>query len=292
MIRSMTGFGKAADALNGDEVVAEVSSVNHRYLDCSVRLPNGWHALEPMVRETVKQRLSRGKIFVTITCNKGAESPASVRFDRAAAEQYVNASKELEQLAGVQGTLSVDVLAQLEGVFSQEEPEQDLDKAGATVRGVLDKALAALDAMRLTEGAALADECRQRVGALRQTLTSIEARLPAIETAYEARLRQRLAELTAEVSITEERLAVELALLADKGDVTEEVVRLKAHMDHMLELLEAGEPVGRSLNFLAQELQREANTLGAKCRDTDVAKEVLTIKTELEKIREQVQNIE
>jgi uncharacterized protein (TIGR00255 family) len=157
---------------------------------------------------------------------------------------------------------------------------------------VLEQALHKLDGMRATEGKALEDDIRSRLAAMRATLSSIEVRLPELNAAYEVRLRTRINELNAEAGLTEERIAIEVALMAEKSDVTEEVVRFKTHLDHMEEILSSGDSIGRRLDFLTQEIQREVNTLGVKTRDANVAKEVLDLKAELEKIREQIQNIE
>lgn len=293
MLRSMTGFGKAGREFNGDVVSVEVSSVNHRFFDCGVRLPSVWNALEPIAKETVRKRLSRGKIWVVVTRKRGPQSRGqTVFFDAEIARQYVAASRELVQLLGSMETLSVDVLAQLEGVFYQEETEEDLEQAQSVLVAVLDDALARLNEMRLTEGTALAEELRRRIWLIAEALAAVERRLPELNALYEERLRARILELKGDTAITEDRIAMEIALMADKGDVTEEVVRIKTHLEHADQLLASEEPVGRELNFLVQEFQREVNTLGSKVRDGDVIKEVLRMKSELERFREQIQNIE
>ncbi|MCX5759533.1 MAG: DUF1732 domain-containing protein, partial [Candidatus Hydrogenedentes bacterium] len=183
-------------------------------------------------------------------------------------------------------------LAQLDGVFYHEEIEEDLEQAQQAVVETLAEALERLNAMRATEGEALAAELRYRFGLVREAVSAVEKRLPDLDALYEARLRARIVELQADAGLTEDRIAMEIAFMADKGDVTEETVRLKMHLNHALELLDGPEPAGRELNFLSQELQREANTLGSKTHDNDVAKEVLRMKSELERLREQIQNIE
>ena len=293
MLRSMTGFGKADGDFDGDLISVEVSAVNHRYLDCSVRLPNAWNALEPVVRETVRKHMARGKVYVTMNRKRGPDSRRqTVVLDGDLARQYIDAAKDLVQLSGKMETLGVDVLAQLEGVFYHEEPEDDLNQVKDALLRVTTQALGRADAMRVSEGEALGEEVAGRVALIRETLTAVEGRLPELNALYEQRLRTRIEELQGDSELTEERIAIEIALMADKGDVTEEVVRIKTHLDHALELLEKEEPVGRELNFLTQELQREVNTLGSKVRDSAVVKEVLRMKSELERFREQVQNIE
>jgi uncharacterized protein (TIGR00255 family) len=289
----MTGFGRADCEFDGDVVSVELSSVNHRFLDCGVRLPPAWSALEPMVKETIRKQLTRGKVNVTINRKRGPGSQRqTVACDPEVAKQYIAASKDLVQMLGSMESLSLDVLAQLDGVFYQEEAEEDLEKIQAVVVRVLSDALERLNAMRTTEGEALAEELRYRLSLTREALAVIEQRLPDLNALYEQRLRARINELKADVTLAEDRIAMEIAFMADKGDVTEEVVRLKTHFDHAEDLLGRDEPVGRELTFLAQELQREINTLGAKIHDGDVIKAVLRMKSELERIREQVQNIE
>lgn len=291
MPRSMTGFGKATSAIDGDLVSVEVSAVNHRYLDCSVRSPSAWVSLEPVVKQVVRGRLGRGKIQITLNRKRQGSSIKAVHLDEDVARQYVAASGALSALAGG-GSLSVDVLAQLEGVFYYDESLEDLDRAQSAIEKVVNAALDALDAMRTAEGAALARDMRGRVALMRETLAGIEELLPRLSEQYEARLRARIDDLRGDTNITEERIAMEVALLAEKADVTEEVVRLKTHLDHTIELLEQDGPIGRQLDFLSQEIQREVNTLGVKTRECGVTREILTLKSELEKIREQVQNIE
>ena len=292
MLRSMTGFGKGACELDGEVVTAELTSVNHRFNDCSIRAPSAWTALEPVVKAEVRKRVSRGKVNVWINRKRGMASRQQVLFDADIAKQYVAASKELAQLLRTDEALSVNVLAQLDGVFYQEEPEEDLDKVQVAVTGAVAEALDHLDAMRVTEGKALASELTYRVGLMREALAAVEERLPEINALYEERLHARVEEINADADVAEERIAIEIAMMAEKSDVTEEVVRLKTHLDHTVELLARDEPVGRELNFLAQEIHREVNTLGSKTRDADVAKDVLAMKSELERIREQVQNVE
>jgi len=288
----MTGFGKAACEHNGAEVSVEVSAVNHRFLDCSIRLPYSWSALEPVVRETLKKHLARGKISVNVSRKWNGGSSQMVQLDRELAKQYIAASEELGLMLGTYEKISADTLAQLDGVFFQSDPDEELEQTKAMITGVLVEALERLQECRAVEGATLIKEIAEQVGLIRDSLNRIEERLPGLNEQHMTRLRERITELAGDVSIAEERIAVEVAILADKGDVTEEVVRLKSHLARMDELLESAEPIGRETNFLAQEIQREMNTLGVKVRDTDVVREVLSMKSELEKIREQIQNIE
>ncbi|MBN2308039.1 MAG: YicC family protein [Candidatus Hydrogenedentes bacterium] len=288
----MTGFGKATCDLEGEVVSAELSSVNHRYFDCGMRLPNGWSSLEPVAKQTLKKWIDRGKVNVLVSRKRARGTEHPVKLDTDVAKQYVEASQQLAAMLGTQEALSLNVLAQLEGVFGEEENEEDLAAAEETLVRVLTEAAQHLNAMRETEGAALAADIRHRLGLIREALAAVEERLPELNARHETRLRERINELSTDISVTEERIGIEVALLAEKGDVTEEVIRLKTHLDHVEEVLGTDGSIGRRLDFLAQEIQREINTLGVKTRDADVASYVLDMKSELEKIREQVQNIE
>lgn len=292
MVRSMTGFGKGTREFSGTTVSVELSSVNHRYLEQGLRIPNEWSVLEPVVRETVKAHLSRGKVNVAVVRKRGSAAGQTLKFDAEVARQYVEASKDLGDLLGTRDSLTVGALAQFDGVFYYEENESDLEAVKTALVESLEEALERLDAMRTAEGEVLSRDLALRLKLIRDALGVVEERLPALNEQYEKRLRERIHDLNDTAGLAEERIAVEVAMMAEKGDVTEEVVRLKSHLGHAAELLDSDRPVGRELNFLAQEFQREINTLGAKVRDGDVARQVLHMKAELDKFREQIQNIE
>lgn len=292
MTRSMTGFGRATGVFEGEHITVELSAVNHRFFECSFRLPYAWTALEPVLRETVKKHMDRGKVSVSIRRERGLSGRQSVRYDTMVAQQYIDAARHLAGLMNTTESLSLNTLAQLEGVFYQEEETQDLENVNETLTVILVDALEQCNATRTAEGQALAADITERVAQMREAVEAIGARLPELSAAYEQRLRTRMAALNAEVGLKEERIALEVALLAEKSDVNEEVVRLQTHFDQVLALLASNDPAGRELNFLAQEIQRETNTLGSKLRDIGVTREVLRVKSELEKLREQVQNLE
>jgi len=292
MIRSMTGFGKAAGDLAGDAVSVEITSVNHRFFDCSLRLPGPWSALEIALREQLKQRLERGKVNVFVNRRRGAADRTQLHLDKAVAHRYYELSRALAQSINSTQALSLDTYAKLEGVFYFEEGEEDLEDVRAVVEPLVADAAEQVAGMRAQEGAALEADLRERLAAMREAAARVDAERGSIQQQYEARLRERIAALNVDANVAEDRLAIEVALLADKSDVSEELVRLRAHFAHFEEHLQQDAPVGRELNFLAQEIQREANTLGSKLREAGVTREVLRIKTELEKLREQAQNIE
>jgi uncharacterized protein (TIGR00255 family) len=292
MPRSMTGFGRATAELNGENITVELSAVNHRYFDCTFRIPSAWNAVEAALRDCVKGAVSRGKVTVSIRRDRNTSGRTLVRHDSDVARQYIEASCDLSHLMNSTDALSLDTLASLEGVFYQEESQQDIKSVQAALATSLATALTQFNRARETEGKVLSDDAAERIALMRDALAVVEERLPEISRAYEARLRERVSELSDDAGVAEERLAIEIALMADRSDVTEEVVRLKAHFDHVMTLLASVESIGRELNFLAQEIQREINTLGSKLRELDLTREVLRMKSELEKIREQAQNIE
>ncbi|MBX3178387.1 MAG: YicC family protein [Candidatus Hydrogenedentes bacterium] len=292
MTRSMTGFGRVSAEIDGENVTIEVTTVNHRFLECSFRMPNTWAALEIPLRNVAKDLVSRGKLNVSIRRSRGPMGRPVIHFDAENARQYIEASRELARMMSSTEALSLDALTQLEGVFYQEENEQDLESVREQLCAAFQAALEQLNQARAQEGESLARDVADRIAAMQDAVSIIEGRLPELAVAYADRLRARVAELNAEAGMKEERLAIEIALMADKMDVNEEVVRLNSHFEQVLGLLKQPEPIGRDLNFLAQELQREINTLGSKLRDLDVTREVLRLKAELEKLREQAQNIE
>lgn len=292
MVRSMTGFGKATCEWNGDTIAIELSSVNHRFLDASLRLPFEWAALDAPLKDIVRKNLSRGKVNISISRKRTGGASTELKLDRDVALHYIKAAREVAELLDTKDSISLEGLLQCPGVLAPQETGDNLEEVLKLLGGALEDALGHLDAMRRTEGATLAEDLRERVACIGRAVERVEARVPSLNEAYATKLRTRVAELAADSSVTEERLAVEVALMAEKGDVTEELVRLRTHLAHADELFSQDEAVGRKLNFLSQEIQREINTLGSKVRDTDVVREVLEMKSELEKIREQIQNIE
>lgn len=292
MIKSMTGFGRASGTFEGETLTVEISTVNHRFFECTIKLPPAWSLLEARVRDLLKERISRGKVFCAVRRDKAPGAKAPVRCDMQVAEEYIRASRELVGLMNSTERLSLATLMRMEGVFSQEEAEPDLERIADTLLSVTSGALDQLESARRTEGLALAADLRARFDAIRDAVSEVETRVPELNAAYEARLKERVAELSVDAKVSEERLALEVAMLAEKTDVNEEIVRIKAHLDHAAQLLEQPEPVGRELGFLSQEFQREINTLGSKMRDLGVTREVIRMKGELEKVREQMNNIE
>lgn len=292
MAYSMTGFARTEVEILGRTTVIELSSVNHRFLELYFRLPGPWAAVEPALREVVKGKITRGKITVSIRYGQGVGVAPPLQVDEDRARQYIEAARTLMHLMRSTDSLSLDRLISLEGVITVPEEDMSLGTVPLELSNALSSALDILNEARLREGTALLHAIEEHINTLEQLIDTIADRAPELLAAYEAKLRQRIQELNAEAGIKEERIALEVAIMADRMDITEELVRFKAHLCHAKDLLHTDGSVGRDLNFLVQEMQREANTLGSKLRDVLVSRLIVDIKTEIEKIREQVQNIE
>ena len=292
MLSSMTGFGRA-DVKTDDAVAsAEVTGVNGRYLDVAVKLPPEASALEVALKRLVKDRVARGRVSVSVSLQRLGGAPGQVVLDENAAEQYVASSIALAKRLGLRNDLTLTSILNCPGVAKTEEFRQPDESEQAAIGKAVLLALEEFQSMRRAEGEALERELRERTHAVQAALAGIDQRLPELNRLYAEKLRQRIADIAADLSLKEERIAMEVAMMAEKADVAEEVVRLKSHLEQFLKLIDSEEPVGRRLEFLVQEMGREANTIGAKNRDTAVVVHVLDIKAEIEKIREQVQNIE
>jgi uncharacterized protein (TIGR00255 family) len=296
MIQSMTGFRNASFGVNSSAFVLEVRSVNHRHLDARIRLPRALAALEPDFRARIRERFGRGKFDCSVATPEGAALTPRLEVDMEAARQYVNAARELVREEGVSGELGVADLLALPGVAHLTEPDLAAEALQQTALAALDSALDGLEAMRAAEGESLARDLLARTARVAELADALEQRAGLVQESVRERLRKRTRQLESETGLLDEaRLHQEIALAAERLDVTEEIVRLRSHVDQFRKLLEsgaAGNPVGRQLDFLLQELGREANTVGSKGSDAPVAHLVVDLKTELERLREQVQNVE
>lgn len=292
LIKSMTGYGRAVETVNGRQFTVELRSVNNRYLDCSVKLPRMLSFGEDAVKQAVKNAISRGKVdvFVTVHSENGVE--ATVTLNTAVVEGYLAAMKQMAADYPVVDDISVSLLSRMPEVFSVEKPEVDEDALLSDLMGVVRQALESFDAMRTTEGKALENDLRSRGETIEALVAQVEAGNSQTVADYRQRLENKLKEVLASTSIDESRILTEAAIFADKVAVDEETVRLRSHLQQMNTMLTTGGAVGRKLDFLLQEMNREANTIGSKCTDVRLARIVVEIKAELEKIREQTQNIE
>ena len=292
LIKSMTGYGRAVETVNGREFTVELRSVNNRYLDCTVKLPRMVSFAEDAVKQAVKASVSRGKVdvFISIKSEDGADTRISL--NTGVVQGYLAAMVQMVSQFGAQDDISVSTLSRLPEVFTVEKPKVDEQQLQADLLSVVNKALESYDAMRAREGAALDADLRKRGDTIRELVSQVEAGNAQTVIDYRTRLENKLREVLANTAIDESRILTEAAIFADKVAVDEETVRLRSHLDQMDAMLTAGGAVGRKLDFLLQEMNREANTTGSKCTDVRLARIVVDIKAELEKIREQTQNIE
>ena len=292
LIKSMTGYGRAVETVNGREFTVELRSVNNRYLDCSVRLPRTLSFAEDAVKQAVKASVSRGKVDVFISLRSEAGDEVVVNLNKGVLEGYLAAMRQMVTEYAVADDISVSTVSRLPEVFSIEKPEVDEEQLQKDLLFVTEKALAGYDAMRCAEGAALDQDLRRRGKTILELVSQVEKGNGQTVSDYRARLEAKLREVLSNTSIDEGRILTEAAIFADKVAVDEETVRLRSHLQQMNAMLDGGGASGRKLDFLLQEMNREANTIGSKCTDVRLARIVVDIKAELEKIREQTQNIE
>ena len=292
LIKSMTGYGRAVETVNGREFTVELRSVNNRYLDCTVKLPRSVSFAEETVKQAVKASISRGKVDVYISVRSENGTDAKVTLNTGMVEGYLAAMEQMAASYPVRNDISVSLLSRMPEVFLVEKPEVDEEQLLNDLMSVVNQALEGYDAMRTREGKALEDDLRTRGATIEGLVTQVEAGNAQTVIDYRMRLEAKLKEVLASTTIDESRILTEAAIFADKVAVDEETVRLRSHLQQMYSMLTGGGAVGRKLDFLLQEMNREANTIGSKCTDVRLARIVVDIKAELEKSREQTQNIE
>ena len=292
LVKSMTGYGRAVETVNGREFTVELRSVNNRYLDCTVKLPRMLSFAEETVKQAVKHTISRGKVDVFISVRSEAVADVTVSLNRAMVEGYLAAMNQMVSDYGVKDDISAAAISRMPEVFTVEKPEVDEQQLLADLMSVVAKALESYDAMRAAEGKALENDLRSRGNTILELVSQVEAGNGQTVIDYRTRLYNKLKEVLANTSIDESRILTEAAIFADKVAVDEETVRLRSHLEQMNTMLTGGGAIGRKLDFLLQEMNRESNTIGSKCTDVRLARIVVDIKAELEKIREQTQNIE
>ena len=292
MIKSMTGYGRARETRNGRDITVELRSVNNRYLDCTVKMPRVYIFAEDKVKALVQKAVSRGKVDVFITIDETEAESAVVAVNKPLAEGYLRAIGELERNYGLVPDLTAYRLARFPDVLTVTKAEEDLEAVSADICAVLTRAISAYNAMRETEGAKLAEDLLGRLDTIEALTAAVEERSPQTVAEYREKLLARMQEVLNGTTIDESRILTEAAIFADKVAVDEETVRLRSHLSQLRIMLQGSEPVGRKLDFLIQYVNREANTIGSKCNDVAIARKVVDLKAEVEKIREQVQNIE
>ena len=282
MVKSMTGYGRARETRNKRDITVEIRSVNNRYLDCTVKMPRAYIFAEDAIKARVQKAISRGKVDVFVTIDTSAADVTVVSVNEPLARGYYEALSKLQSTFSLEGEITAATLARF----------QDVETVSADICAVLDEALAAYNTMRAVEGQKLAEDIAGRVTTIETVVGKVEERSPQTVAAYRERLENKMREVLQSTTIDESRILTEAAIFADKVAVDEETVRLRSHIAQLRDMLQGSEPVGRKLDFLIQEVNRECNTIGSKCNDLAIAQDVVNMKAEVEKIREQVQNIE
>jgi len=291
-LKSMTGFGEGAASASGVCVVVEVSSVNRKQLDVNMNLPRNLVALDAQVQERVRREFSRGRVSGVVRVEAADTAAGTVKIDGRLAAQYVEGIRRVAKKLKLVDDLGAETIARLPGLVSVEQEKLNADHVAAVLDEAMDKALRGLSKMRAAEGKAMAVDLRARLSLLEEGMKDIKAAAPGVVVGYRAKLFQRLEDAGLEDLASDERMVKEIAIFADRCDISEELTRLKSHLAQARKLLRSTEPVGRTLDFLCQELFREINTVGSKANEVGITRQVVAFKTELERIREQVQNIE
>ncbi len=292
MIKSMTGFGRGEYLQDGKEFTVEIKTVNHRYSDVFVKMPRQIGFLEEKVRGLVGKAVSRGKIDVFITYSNHSEDSRHVVFDEGLARAYITAAESLRDEFGVTDDISVSLISRYPDVLRVEQAQEDEELLWSMLKSAVDDAVASLLQMRAIEGEGLKNVLLERAEYIESIITDITKRAPEVPKEYKVKLNSRIKDLLEQQVVDESRIAMEVALFADRCSIDEEIVRLASHFGQMRQILSMDQPVGRKLDFLVQEMNREINTIGSKANDLTITKLVVDVKSEIEKIREQIQNIE
>jgi uncharacterized protein (TIGR00255 family) len=290
-MRSMTGYGRGEHVQGGFKFSVELNSVNRKQSDISIKLPSELEELEPRIRDEINAQISRGRINVVVTCHRG-DAAEHVELDTALAKAYLRAIQKLQRELKLNGTLTLDVILRAPGVLKLAEPAVDADTFWPGVESALRQALSRLVKMREKEGKHLATDLAARLDLLAAGVAAIRKAAPEAVKRYREQLHARIKEAGLDVPLDDERLTKEVVFFADRCDITEELTRLDSHLQQFRASLKSAEPVGRTLDFLAQEMNREINTIGSKANAAEISQQVVGMKAELERIREQVQNIE
>ncbi len=295
MIKSMTAFGRAKETIDNKVITVELKSVNSRYFDCSIKIPRLYGFLEDKIKSYLTASgISRGKLDVGVMVEQTASSGVTVDLDVAYTESYIAALHRLSEEFGLRDDISVMTVAQNRDIFSVQKPEEDAEKDWENIKTVLDLALTEYNAMKIAEGERLEKDIRGKIEGIKVITGEISAASEQEIASYRAKMEQRIKNMLGDmnVQIDESRILTECAIFADKVAIDEELVRLASHFEAFEEITRSKDPVGRKLDFLLQEINRETNTIGSKVCDSNIARRVVDIKSELEKIREQIQNIE
>lgn len=292
MIKSMTGYGSAKGAAEDLEITVEVKSVNNRYLDTSVRMPRSFLFAEDAVKSAVQRHISRGKVDVFVSVDASAADNMTVKINEPLLRGYLEAIRHISDSYDLENDLTAVSVSRFPDILAVEKKDLDADSISAGITAVAEKALDDFDAMRLREGEKLCSDVLSRLETIEALVSTVEREAPKTVEEYRNRLREKMAELLGAAGIDENRILSEAAVFADHIAVDEETVRLRSHISQLRTMLSGRSPIGRKIDFLIQEFNREANTIGSKCQNSDIAHVVVDLKSEIEKIREQIQNIE
>ena len=292
MVSSMTGYGREEETIRGHHVTVEIKSVNHRYFEFGCRTPRGYAFLDDKIKTYLQSRLSRGKVDVYVSVETLEDAPVEVLVNHSLAEGYVKALQEISERYALRNDLTAMGLSRYPDLFSVHKTPENEEEIWSAVSQVLAAATDRFLEMRRQEGERMKADVLGRAAKIMELVAEIEQRSPESVSEYEKKLRQKIQEMLGDTQVDEQRLLTETAIFADKVAVAEETVRLRSHFEQMKAMLSSDEAVGRKLDFLVQEMNREANTIGSKCCDASIAYKVVDIKAEIEKIREQIQNIE
>ena len=292
MIKSMTGYGSAKGTVEGLQITVELKSVNNRYLDASVRLPRSLLFAEDAVKSAVQKHISRGKVDVFVSVDASEAGEMNVKINEALLRGYLDALKHIAEEYGLPNDATALAVSRFPDVLTVEKKDLDADAISEGILEITERALNDFDAMREREGMKLRDDVLNRLGTIDALVSAVENASPETVAAYRARLEAKMAEVLGTAGIDENRILAEAAIFADHIAVDEETVRLRSHMSQLKTMVNGNSPTGRKIDFLIQEFNREANTIGSKCQNSDIAHTVVDLKSEIEKIREQIQNIE
>jgi len=292
MIKSMTGYGSAKGRVDSFDVTIEVKSVNNKFLDCNVRMPRGFLFAEETIKNTVQKHISRGKVDVFVNIDHSESDDIVIKVNESLARGYYEAIKKLSDEFGISQDLSAVSLSKFPDVLSVEKKETDSEVISAGLSELAEKALCDFDAMRLREGSRLKDDILEKLAEIESFVTIVETEAPKTAEEYRQRLEEKMKEILGSANIDQTRIITEAAIYADHIAVDEETVRLRSHISQLKLMLDGSSPIGRKIDFLVQEFNREANTIGSKCQNADIAHIVVDLKSDIEKIREQIQNIE
>lgn len=292
MLKSMTGYGRQETVTEGKKILVEIKSVNHRFSDYNIKVPRHLGFLEDKVRQYASERVTRGKIDIYVSVENYDSADCDIMLNEELAKNYIEVLQELRDKFGLRDDISVSSVARYSDIFKTERREDDQEELWRLVKSVMSDAADAFVAMREREGARIEKDLRERIAYMSSLAAKVDERSPQTVAEYRDKLYAKIRELLEDREIDETRILTEVAIFADKVAVNEETVRLSSHFEEFYQILDSGEPAGRKLDFLIQEINREVNTIGSKANDIEIAKIVVTLKGEIEKLREQIQNIE